>query len=72
MFQYVSNDTHITGDLPALLAANKWDVFVVQLVSCRLRIVPIQFVQFLKSHEEKEKGYKKAADMYNAIEIVTS
>lgn len=46
-----ARDTHVTNDLPALLAREKWDVFMVQLVACRLVLVPILFVEFLKSHE---------------------
>lgn len=43
-------DTHITSNISALLARDKWDVFMVQLVACRLRVVPGRFVEFLKSH----------------------
>lgn len=42
-------DTDIADDLPALLAADKRDVFVVELVPCCLGLVPIQFVKFLKA-----------------------
>lgn len=43
--------THITSDLPALLAREKWDIFMVQLVACSLRLIPLLFVEFLKSHK---------------------
>lgn len=43
-------DTHITSNLAALLAADNWDVFMVQLVAKSLGLVPLLFVVFLKSH----------------------
>lgn len=48
--EYKEN-THITSNFSALLAREKWDVFMVQLVACRLRLVPGQFVVFLKYTE---------------------
>lgn len=44
-------DTHITSDFPALLATEKWDVFMVQLVARSLRLVPLHFVKFLELHK---------------------
>lgn len=42
-------ETDIADDLPALLAHDERDVLVVELVSCCLRRVPVQFVKFLKT-----------------------
>lgn len=47
----LQQDTHITGNLPALLAAKKRDVFMVQLVTRSLSLVPFQFVVFLRTHK---------------------
>lgn len=47
--------THITGDVPALLARDEWDVFMVQLVASSFRVVPLLFVEFLESYEAATK-----------------
>lgn len=64
-------ETHITGDLSAFLAGEKWNVLMVQLVTCCLSLIPTQFVKFLKEYDLVRKSKEAHSKMctINKIKI---
>lgn len=65
-----SEETHIAGNISAFPARKKRNVLVVQVVVCCLRLVPIQFVKFLKKkYDFGEKGHRSSQYKVNSKHV---